>query len=367
VFVVEDPNGERQLFSDSFSIAGNGTRYDYMRLLAHAPGLLAPATDRWLVVGFGTGTSAGSLTRHQPQQLDIVEISREILAAAPFFAADNRGLPAAVPPGIALRVFHDDGHHFLRVTPQRYDLILAEPPLPHLHGATRLYSADFYAACRARLVSGGVMAQWMPAHATRHEHYRAMLHSFLTVFPCSLLWVCDDTAFIVGAAQDGPWAVSTAAQMAERLSARPAVQAELTGVLLTRPAVAAAETLAALLGGCLHHGAALSALVADAPRISEDHPLLEYYGGGAHVKQALGENLGMLLAAVDDTSRCPLELDAQLEPLCASYRRSMVALVRGRIAQYEERGADAFASYVEALRLQRNHRRPALALERIGR
>ena len=59
-------------------------------MLAHLPLLLADDPRAALTVGFGTGTTSGSMLLHDIA-VDAVEIEEKIIEAAPLFSAINRG------------------------------------------------------------------------------------------------------------------------------------------------------------------------------------------------------------------------------------------------------------------------------------
>ena len=86
-------------------------------LLAHAPLFLALETRSLLVIGFGSGITLGAALQHPVVSVDLVEISRSVLAADQIFASYNHG--AKHDPRV--RIYHEDGQSFLRTTPRSYD------------------------------------------------------------------------------------------------------------------------------------------------------------------------------------------------------------------------------------------------------
>jgi len=106
-------------------------------MLAHLPMQFLPAVRRALVVGMGSGVTAGALADYPIGQVDVVEISPEVVRAArEFFGHVNRGLHHR--PNVAITV--DDARHtLLRTPPDRaYDLIISEPSNAWLSGASNL-------------------------------------------------------------------------------------------------------------------------------------------------------------------------------------------------------------------------------------
>src|SRR5262249_46035421 len=58
-------------------------------MLGHLPLLLHPNPRSVLVIGLGSGISAGSVAHHPVQRLDIVEIEPAVVEASRFFAREN--------------------------------------------------------------------------------------------------------------------------------------------------------------------------------------------------------------------------------------------------------------------------------------
>jgi spermidine synthase len=212
-------DGFTSLYTDEFLAASTEGRYRYMRMLGHIPMVLAEDPRRVLVMAFGTGTTAGSLSVHPTvERLDVVEISPEVLELAPRFAAVNRGvLDRAGRPGRPeVRVFVEDARRFVLARREEWDVITLEPLLPYTPGAVHLYTREFYELCRARLAPGGALCQWFPIHAMASEDFRALAASFVEVFPESSLWYVEETAALVGTVRPQGMPV---ARSAERLSA----------------------------------------------------------------------------------------------------------------------------------------------------
>ena len=149
----------------------------YMSMMAHAALLGARRGQRALLICYGVGNTASALLSHATlEQLDVVDISREVLSLAPNFARARGGNPLADP---RVRVIVDDGRHHLLVRPQRYDVITAEPPPPNHAGVVNLYSREFYRLARSRLTPGGVITQWLPVFELSDGEVRAMIAAFV--------------------------------------------------------------------------------------------------------------------------------------------------------------------------------------------
>src|SRR5262249_50703453 len=123
--------------------------------------LLHPEPRDGLVIGLGTGESAGWLA-HQPaiKQVDVVEIEPAIRHVAEACAALNHD----VLHHPKVRIVFNDAREALLTTRRQYDLIASEPSNPYRSGVSSLYTREFYEAVRSRLRSRGIFLQWLQGY-----------------------------------------------------------------------------------------------------------------------------------------------------------------------------------------------------------
>ncbi len=207
VSVVDDGLlGERTLLTDGFRAAGTGRDYVYMQVLGHLPLLLHPDPQRVAVLALGTGTTLGAVALHpQVRRLEVLEISRAVVEAAPFFEEKNHGvlkegLPALLDDSPQRRVVVRlaDGRRTLANHPASYDVITMEPLLPDSPFGVYLYTEEFYAIARRALRPGGLVCQWVPPHALEPRTFDAVLKSFEVSFPWSSVWLAGTQVILVG-------------------------------------------------------------------------------------------------------------------------------------------------------------------------
>jgi spermidine synthase len=153
-------------------------------MLAQLPMLLAPKIDKGLVVGFGSGVSVGSLLQSEMKSLECVELERTAVDAGRFFEHVNNK-PLADP---RLRVIIDDARTYLRVTPNKYDVIVSEPSHPWVPGVANLFTKDFFEMGRERLSDEGVFVQWVQIYQLSTDSLRSVLGTYQKVFPHVLMF-----------------------------------------------------------------------------------------------------------------------------------------------------------------------------------
>ena len=153
-------------------------------MLAQLPLLLAPKIDKGMVVGFGSGVSVGSLLQSEMKSLECVELERTAVDAGRFFEHVNNK-PLADP---RLRVIIDDARTYLRVTPNKYDVIVSEPSHPWVPGVANLFTKDFFEMGRERLSDEGVFVQWVQIYQLSTDSLRSVLGTYQKVFPHVLMF-----------------------------------------------------------------------------------------------------------------------------------------------------------------------------------
>jgi spermidine synthase len=181
--------GTRALAIDGKVDASNGADMLTQRLLGLLPILMHPNPDDMLVIGLGSGVTAGTaLGSGQVRRADVVEISPEVVAASALFAPENGGVLSA--PG--LRLVTGDGRSHLLLTRQRYDVIVSEPSNPWMAGVAALFTREFFAAARARLKPNGLFCQWAHTYEMHEGDLRSIVATFASVFPQGTMWLVGE-------------------------------------------------------------------------------------------------------------------------------------------------------------------------------
>ncbi|GLH76067.1 hypothetical protein SSBR45G_09750 [Bradyrhizobium sp. SSBR45G] len=180
--VVDDASGARYLeVNGHFRMGGTSSvRSDFRQ--AMLPLLLHPSPRNALFLGVGTGATV--LGGAQMPGLDVraVELSAEVVALLPWF--DNPAAKQTMPP-VAIAdarrfVVADDGH---------YDVVVADLFHPALDGSGALYTREHFDAVRRRLSDDGVFCQWLPLYQLDAPSLRAIIRSFLAIFPDGAAWL----------------------------------------------------------------------------------------------------------------------------------------------------------------------------------
>jgi len=156
-----------------------------MALSGLLPALIAESHERAFVIGLGTGVTAGELAALDgTHEVDVAEISRGVIEAAPIFDYGNQ----AASKNPKVRIQRGDAFRTLQKSEGSYDVIVSEPSNPWLTGIEMIFSQDFLEIARKRLSPGGVYAQWFHQYETDEETLRIVLRTYRSVFPHVSVW-----------------------------------------------------------------------------------------------------------------------------------------------------------------------------------
>jgi spermidine synthase len=176
--------------ADASSVADMNTQVMVGTLapLAH------PHPRRVFVIGFGSGGSARAATDVPGvEHVDIVEIERAVLRAAPLFRETNRD----VLHDPKVHVIEDDARSALQLAREPYDVIVSEPSNPWIAGIASLYTPEYYRVVRSRLAADGVFAQWVQTYRVPIGVVAVVVRNLRSVFPHVEVWFSNTSDLII--------------------------------------------------------------------------------------------------------------------------------------------------------------------------
>jgi len=154
VFAIVERNGERHFFINGyFSIPLDSSSEKIVGALAS---MLAPRGDDALVLGVGSGATAGTVGLLF-ERTDAVEINAVVLDN--LFRMTEYNFDIEHQPGT--RIVHDDGIRFVKSGTETYSLILNTVTTPLYFSSSKLYTRNFLEAVRERLRPDGVYVTWL--------------------------------------------------------------------------------------------------------------------------------------------------------------------------------------------------------------
>ncbi len=179
ILVLDHPNGATSLRVNGKVDASTGQDMAMQLGLAYLPRFMNPEARETLVIGWGSGSTAGASLLFPDTRVTCAEIEPAVIEASPHFDAVNHK-PLASP---RLKLALTDGRALLQGAGRRFDLILSEPSNPWMAGVSSLFTLEFYRKASERLAPGGVLAQWIQAYSLTPSDYAMIARTVRRVFP----------------------------------------------------------------------------------------------------------------------------------------------------------------------------------------
>jgi len=292
-------------------------------LLGHVPGLLHGNVERALVIGLGTGMTAGSLLDLPTlTSLEIAEISPAVARAAREFDAWN----GSVLTDPRTRLTIADGRHRLALTTERFDLVTSDPVHPWTRGSSDLYTLEHFTAMAAHLAERGVASQWLPLYELSTEDVRTVAATWCAAFPHATAWVTAYDLVLVG----------SRAPLAHEADFADAPLPPLVAEHLAPLGITSAREIAALR---VAGDARLRAFAAGVEPMRDARPVIEFRAPRAALSGYCAEVLRWAAepAGVE-------ELPAELRPIARAHRAAL--------ARFLEDLPDGFTAAADRLGLE---------------
>jgi spermidine synthase len=216
--------------------------------------ILHPSPKTALVIGLGTGSSAGWLGAvPELERVDVVELEPSVMRVAKDCAVVNRD----VMDNPKVHVVVGDAREVLLTARERYDLVFSEPSNPYRAGIASLFTREYYREVKTRLEKRGLFLQWVQAYDVDSRTVRTIYATLASVFPSVETWELGANDLLLVASEEP--VTYDAAQLRAKIEREP-----------YRTALAA--TWRAIdLEGFLGHFVARATL---ARNIAEEEPLL---------------------------------------------------------------------------------------------
>ncbi|MGJ4946197.1 spermidine synthase [Bradyrhizobium sp. HKCCYLS1011] len=325
--VVDDVAGTRYLeINGHFRMGGTSSaRSDYRQ--ATLPLLLHPAPKRALFLGIGTGATVIGAAHVPNVSVHGVELSREVVALLPYFA--NPAANDRMPP-----ITVADARRYVVADQASYDVIVADLFHPALDGSGALYTTEHFAAVKRRLAPGGIFCQWLPLYQLDLPSLRAIIRSFLAIYPNGSAWLNHYSVRTPMLALIGPGDASDL-----DLNALAARLRDPTTRAVVEPL--GFEAPIDLLGQYVGGPHALAAFAGEGPRNTDDYPFVSF-DARRNVVALTAPPWSLLLSVIRTMQPDPAELltqpDALSERLPAYWRARDRFLEAGAALPGDPRG-----------------------------
>lgn len=329
VTVHDLPDGDRLIAVDGVNVAG----IDLMlrttqKLQAYAPLLVHANPQDVVQIGFGSGETCGIGLDFGVANYTIVDICPGVFEAGAFFREINRG--SYENP--RLRKVIMDGKNFIKLTNEKFDIIMNDSTYPGTTGSSALYTYDHFKACRDRLRPGGVLSCWVPIDL-RPEDFQIIVRSFQAAMPHSSLWMVNNClnkhAVLLGTMEPMQFDL----QRIHRIMGREDIAEDLRRISIHSPYD--------FVNSCLVAGEGLRRLGGGGPLHTDDRPYLEY---GVTIKRDIEECWQAVLTAMAmyQTPVAPYVVNANLpgqtehpQAILQQYYEGTAHILRGMIGMLQ--------------------------------
>jgi spermidine synthase len=185
-------------------------------MLALIGSILHPNPRHSLVIGLGTGSSAGWLgVVPSMERVDVVELEPIVLEVARQSHTVNQDV--LNNPKVHVRI--GDAREVLLTADQTYDLIASEPSNPFRAGIASLFTQEYYRAASDRLTDDGLFLQWLQAYGVDASAVRTVYATMASVFPSVETWQTRGGDIVLVGAKRAP--VYDPARIAARIQEEP--------------------------------------------------------------------------------------------------------------------------------------------------
>jgi spermidine synthase len=197
VSLIKDPTGYAFMLngkSDGSARGDAGTQV----MLGLLGALARPDARRALVIGLGTGSTAGWLGAVPSiDRVDVIELEPLVLEVARASTPVNHDV--LTNPKVLVTI--GDAREMLLTTRDRYDIIASEPSNPYRAGVASLFTLEFYRAAADRLTADGVFAQWVQGYEIDAPTLRTIYATLGAVFEQVETWQTTRADFVLVASK----------------------------------------------------------------------------------------------------------------------------------------------------------------------
>jgi len=249
-------------------------------LLGQLPMFLHRSPKDVMVIGLGSGITAGSVLQTATvKDVDIVEISPEVVEAVKFFKEENYD----VLHNPRTHLIVADARNYLLASKKKYDVIISEPSHSWVPGVSNLFPQEFLQQAHNRLKENGILAQWYHIYGVDRGSVKALLKAVSNVFPHYTLWYASGGDLVI-VSSNKPLHLDYKKQA--RFFDSPAVKADLE-----RIGIGSVEELMSYI---LMSSNETQKLLTHQQANTDDHPIVEFNAPKYIYKFTTDDNIRML-------------------------------------------------------------------------
>lgn len=134
--------------------------------------------ERAVMIGYGSGVTAGGSLQWPLEHIEIVEIEEAMLEASKHFDHVNHRPLEDERAEIVI----SDGRNYLEYNDRTWDVIVSEPSNPWIAGVAALFTVEHFQRARRHLKPGGIFGQWVQLYELDPANVKVIFASFARAF-----------------------------------------------------------------------------------------------------------------------------------------------------------------------------------------
>ena len=285
VTVHDMPDHDRLIVVDGVDVAGmNFMLRTTQKLQGYVPLLMHRDPQKVLQIGYGSGETCGIGLAFGVEDYRIVDVCPSVFEAGKFFDEINRS--SYKDPRLKKIIM--DGKNFVKLTDEKFDIIMNDSTYPGTTGSSALYTYEHFIQCRDKLRDDGILSCWIPLDL-RGEDLQLIFKTFQEAMPHSCVWMANNCvnkhAVLVGS--KSPLRIDF--RQARKVVEREDISSDLAGINI--------HSVYDLLDCFIVDEGGLRRIGGKAPLNTDDRPRLEF---GAAIKR---EEEGCLITTMEWFSR----------------------------------------------------------------
>lgn len=208
-------------FSDGIPIITTPTpNIAFVEEFVHLPMLFHPDPKEILLIGGGAGGVLNEVLQHPVRRVDYAELDPLILKVLRKFPTT---LTQTELSDSRVKIEYADGRLFVKITPNRYDIVLVGLSSPSDLQVNRLFTEEFFSLVKARLREEGILVIGLPGSLTYlNDELRnlnaCILNTLKSVYPYVRIIPGDFNLFLASGSREVTRA--TPAILSQRLDER---------------------------------------------------------------------------------------------------------------------------------------------------
>ncbi|MEW6680313.1 MAG: hypothetical protein AB1297_04725, partial [bacterium] len=194
-----------------------------LKLSAHLPALLSEKRKKVMVIGLGTGVTAGEMSLYPDiERIDLAEISPTVVKALPYFYQSTYN----VHKNPRVKIHIGDAFRILGRSQEKWDIVISEPSNPWVTGVDLLFTKEFYRLVKQHLTEKGILLQWVQIYSASPSMVGMMINTLQQEFKCSHVFIANSGDLLI-LASNKPFSLKDIERAGETLNQNKKVKASL--------------------------------------------------------------------------------------------------------------------------------------------